>query len=289
MKCRWLNRTCGQQNCLSTPMLLDQVVYPATVATTAEMRTVAIVVSGAHVEDANIFNKLIARGVLEAIKSEPLTVKNALVLHLLTMGWTESHHGALETIAARYGIPRETMSRATKRLVELGLLEKRERGRIEVHRTRPSEYRITERLKQFAQKPDTSVTSDHTGNPNLTDLPGGVTSHHTSTGVTSRHPLKKKDLTTTNSQASNNKPLNKGGCEQCGGAVMLNPQGQPNPLCKPCYVNQLNKTLEEKKQSEPPEQYGLHHIDLQRVEFIELPDGTVERKVLWGPGTSTCG
>ena len=128
-------------------MLLDQVVYPATVAATAGMGTVAIVVSGAHVADSNIFNKLIARGVLEAIKSEPLTVKNALILHLLAMGWTESHHGALETIAARYGIPRETMGRATKRLVELDLLAKRDRGRIEPHRTRPAEYRVTERIE----------------------------------------------------------------------------------------------------------------------------------------------
>ena len=268
-------------------MLLDQVVYPATVAATAGMGTVAIVVSGAHVADSNIFNKLIARGVLEAIKSEPLTVKNALILHLLAMGWTESHHGALETIAARYGIPRETMSRATKRLVELDLLAKRDRGRIEPHRTRPAEYRVTEHLKQFAQKSDTSVTPDHTGNPNPREPPRGVTSHHTSTGVTSRHPLKKKDLTTTSTQASNNKSLNKGGCEQCGGAVMLNPQGQPNPLCKPCYVNQLNKALEEKKQSEPPEQYGLHLVDQSRVEFIEQPDGTFEVKVLWGPGSET--
>ena len=99
-------------------------------------------------------------------------------------------------------------SRATKRLVELGLLRKQNRGRIEVDRTRPAEYHVTERLKQFAQKSDTSVTPDHTGNPNLTDLPGGVTSHHTSTGVTSRHTLKKKDLTTTSTQASNNKSLN---------------------------------------------------------------------------------
>ena len=68
---------------------------------------------------------------------------------------------------------------------------------------------------------------------------------------------------------------------------MTNPQGQANPLCRDCYFKQKNKASEEKKQSEPPEQYGLHHIDLQRVEFIELPDGTVKRKVLWGPGSET--
>jgi len=268
-------------------MLLDQVVYAATLAVTARIPPAALHIDDAELSDDYVFSKWFNRGAMRALEGEHHTVIRAFTAHLLTMGWKESHHGAFDVIGPRYGLRRETMSRATKRLVELDLLAKRDRGRIEAHRTRPAEYRITERLKQFAQKPDTSVTSDHTGNPNLTDLPGGVTSQHASTGVTSHHALKKKDLTTTNTQASNNKPLNKGGCEQCGGAVMLNPQGQPNPLCRDCYFNQKNKAFEEKKQSEPPEQYGLHLVDQSRFEFIEQPDGTFERKVLWGPGSET--
>ncbi len=268
-------------------VIINQVVLPAALVATARISAEARKFDETDSPDDWAYNKYITRGVMRFLKEERPSVWMSFTAHLLVMAWKESHHASLEDIAPKYGLRRETMGRATKRLVELGLLEKRERGRIEAHRTRPAEYRITELVKQFADRSTTGVTPAHTGNPNMTEQAGGVTSHHTSTGVTSHHTLEKKDLTTTSTQSWNNKPLNKGGCEQCGGAVMTNPQGLPNPLCKPCYVIKRDKALEAKKQSEPPEQYGLHHIDLQRVEFIELPDGTVKRKVLWGPGSET--
>ena len=266
---------------------INQVVLPAALVATTQISAEARTFEGSDFPDDWAYNKFITRGVMRFLKDEPPSVRMSFTAHLLVMAWKESHHASLEEIAPKYGLRRETMGKATKRLVELGLLEKRERGRIEAHRTRPAEYRITELVKQFADRSTTGVTPAHTDNPKVTEQAGGVTSQHTSTGVTSHHTLKKKDLTTTNTQASKNKPLNKGGCEECGGAVMTNPQGLPNPLCRDCYFKQKNKAFEEKKQSEPPEQYGLHLIDLGRVEFVDLPDGTVERKVLWGPGSET--
>ena len=245
----------------------DLVIAPAAIGLSvyvAQVKPLVLIDSGA---DGYIFSKRLNRALMKYLRNEPPAVKVTAMFHLLEIAWNDSHNHSLSGLAKKAGLHRGTVSRCTDRLVELGILDRTLRGKISAERTRPSLYRLSGLTKQLTTKPDTGVTSDHT-----------------STGVTSDHTLEKRYKTTSSKKLSFNATKNDV-CEICAGPVTLNLQGVPNPKCKSCYMALKNEEANKKSIKKDPAQYGQHLVDSSRVEFIELPDGTVERRVLWGEGS----
>jgi DNA-binding Lrp family transcriptional regulator len=262
----------------------DLVIAPAAIGLSvyvAQVKPLVLIDNGA---DGYIFSKRLNRSLMKYLRNESPAVKVTATIHLLEIAWNDSHNHALSGLAEKAGLSRETFSRSTRRLVELGILERTLRGKISPQQTRPSRYRLSEFTKQLTTKPDTGVTSDHTSDSLTTATVTGVTSDHTSTGVTSDHTLEKRYKTTSSKKLSFNATKNDV-CEICAGPVTLNLQGVPNPKCKNCYQNLKNEHAKKESIKKDPAQYGQHLVDSSRVEFIELQDGTVERRVLWGEGS----
>jgi hypothetical protein len=262
----------------------DLVIAPAAIGISvyvAQVKPLVLIDSGA---DGYIFSKRLNRSLMKYLRSESPAVKVTAMFHLLEIAWNDSHNHALSGLAEKAGLSRETFSRSTRRLVEIGILERTLRGKISPQQTRPSHYRLSEFTKQLTTKPDTGVTSDHTSDSLTTATATGVTSDHTSTGVTSDHTLEKRYKTTSSKKLSFNATKNDI-CEICAGPVTLNLQGVPNPKCKSCYIALKNEGSNKKPIKKDPALYGQHLVDSSRVEFIELEDGTFERRVLWGEGS----
>jgi hypothetical protein len=257
----------------------DLAIAPAAIGISVyvtQVKPLVLMDSGA---DGYIFSKRLNRALIKYLQNEPPAVKVTAMLHLLEMGWNDSHNHSLSGLAEKASLHRGTFSRSTRRLVELGILERTLRGKISPQKTRPSLYRLSEFTKQLTTKPETGVTSDHTSDSTTIATVTGVTSDHTSTGVTSDHTLEKRYKTTSSKKLSFNATKNDV-CEICAGPVTLNLQGVPNPKCKSCYMALKNEDANKKTKDSTPEQYGQHLVDHSKIEWIDNEDGTVTRKLL---------
>jgi len=167
------------------------------------------------------------------------TERLMFVAHGLAMGPAPAHHWPLENVGALVGVTRESATRATTKLVKLGVLHRKDRGRIDAMRSRPAEYRFADAILEST----TRVTDEHTGDEIQTECPTCVTNDHTGTGVTDEHTVESsKDLSLasgSNSQPRDQRPrwqAEGARCDTCGGPVNTNPNtGEPNPQCKSCY------------------------------------------------------
>ena len=143
------------------------------------------------------------------------------------------------------------MSRATGRLLELGLLDRLDRGP-----GRPSEYRITSKLIELTERAESPETQrariEHTPQAEQETSEEGARAQDTGGARSSRggranraHVVRDRERTTTresdNETTSPNPPdyvADGSTCVDCGGAVTTNPNKPstpPNPRCKPCH------------------------------------------------------
>ena len=167
------------------------------------------------------------------------TERLMFVAHGLAMGPAPAHHWPLENVGALVGVTRESATRATTKLVKLGVLHRKDRGRIDAMRSRPAEYRFADAILEST----TRVTDEHTGDEIQTECPTCVTNDHTGTGVTDEHTVESsKDLSlASGSQDKPREPrpswvAEHAVCDTCGGPVTTNPNtGAPNERCKACY------------------------------------------------------
>jgi hypothetical protein len=190
--------------------------------------------------DGHMFSVLVNRQNMSNI-SPHLTPTERLmfVAHGLAMGPAPAHHWPLENVGALVGVTRESATRATTKLVKLGVLHRKDRGRIDAMRSRPAEYRFADAILEST----TRVTDEHTGNEIQTECPTCVTNEHTGTGVTDEHTVESsKDLSiASGSQDKPREPrpswvAEHAVCDTCGGPVTTNPNtGAPNERCKSCY------------------------------------------------------
>jgi len=169
---------------------------------------------------------LTAWGAGYAVRGESRSVKMALVAHLTTMGPFGWHALPLASVGEPWGEDRAPMSRATGRLLKLGLLDRIDRGP-----GRPSEYRITSKLIELTERAETPETQrariEHTPCANRA------------------HVVREKERTTTRESDDKTTALSPpdyvaegAACVDCGGAVKTNPNKPntpANPRCKPCH------------------------------------------------------
>ena len=189
--------------------------------------------------DGHLFSQYVNRRSMAMLTDLKPTERLMFVGHALAMGPASSHHWPLENVGALVGVTRSAATRATATLVTLGVLHRKDRGRIDAMRSRPAEYRFADEILESA----TRVTDEHTGDEIQTECPTCVTNDHTGTGVTDEHTVESsKDLSlASGSQDKPREPrpswvAEHAVCDTCGGPVTTNPNtGAPNERCKACY------------------------------------------------------
>lgn len=167
------------------------------------------------------------------------TERLMFVGHALAMGPASSHHWPLENVGALVGVTRSAATRATAKLVTVGALHRKDRGRIDAMRSRPAEYRFAAEILETT----TRVSDEHTGDEIPTECPTCVSNEHTGTCVSDEHTIEKeRDLSIARgSEAKPREPRQSwvaegAECDTCGGPVTTNPNtGEPNAQCRSCY------------------------------------------------------
>lgn len=194
-------------------------------------------------------------GSLFEVRNEQPSVKLALVAHLGTMEGLGWHDRPLASVGEPLGQSRATMSRASKRLLELGLLE-----RIE-HRGKDDEWRVTSRLLEAVERAEQPqrARSAHTQDPEPapTDHPQAARSARAparsprATRALSAHVGIEEKRSTTRTEAENEAAP--AACVDCGGAVK-HWNGIPNPRCKPCHTagKRSHQRSQPRAEGEPP-------------------------------------
>ena len=202
--------------------------------------------------DQHLFSRSLTRGVMRTLADEPPRVRLALVAHLLAMGYADSHAWSLTRLAEDLGgCGRNSMTKGTARLVDLGLLARRERGGISPTQTRPAEYRKTEYLRSLTCNTVAETVASASKARASDEFPtdssetvAGAPEARASAGAPEARAIESfRELPTTR-ESSDKAPsppdyLAAGSaCIDCGGAVKTNPNKPstpPNPRCKPCH------------------------------------------------------
>lgn len=191
--------------------------------------------------DGHLFSQYVNRRSMAMLTELTPTERLMFVGHALAMGPASAHHWPLENVGALVGVTRESATRATSKLVTLGVLHRKDRGRIDAMRSRPAEYRFADAVLQST----TRVTNDHTGDEIQTECPACVTNDHTGAGVTDEHTVERSKgyVLASRSEDKRTEPrpswvAEDAVCDTCGGPVTTNPNtGAPNERCKSCYVS----------------------------------------------------
>jgi hypothetical protein len=123
----------------------------------------------------HLFSQFVNRASMKMLTDLSPSERLVFVGHALAMGPANSHHWSIESVGAIVGVTRSPATKATAKLVELGVLHKKDRGRIEAVKSRPAEYRLTERMKLTT----TRVSNEHTGDSGQTECPTCVSNEHT--------------------------------------------------------------------------------------------------------------
>jgi len=180
--------------------------------------------------DAHVFCKRWNRGVAAALSSESLSVYVAASRHALAWGPAEAHIWDMPKLAGGL-LARETMIRATKKLVELGYLVKRYRGRLANGDTRPMEYRPG---PQWIEASRSVIVSHPTDEP-ATQAPP-LSDPESPKPLSDPESPDRDFLDSSTTTVPEQYEAAGAACVDCGGPVTTAPGGTANPRCKPCHV-----------------------------------------------------
>ena len=117
--------------------------------------------------DGHLFSQFVNRRSMAMIADLKPSERLTFVGHALAMGPASSHHWPLENVGALVGVTRESATRATAKLVALGVLVRKDRGRIDAMTTRPAEFRFGDAVLQSTAR----VSDQHTGDEIQTECP----------------------------------------------------------------------------------------------------------------------
>jgi len=191
--------------------------------------------------DGHLFSQYVNRRSMAMLTDLKPSERLMFVGHALAMGPASAHHYSLETVGALVGVTRSAATRATAKLVTLGVLNRKDRGRIDAMRSRPAEYRFADAVLQSTAR----VSNEHTGDSDQTECPTCVSNEHTGTGVSNEHTIERlKDLSLASDSGSKPREpraswvAEHAECDTCGGPVTTNwNTGAPNERCKACYFS----------------------------------------------------
>lgn len=189
--------------------------------------------------DGHLFSQFVNRRSMGMLTDLTPSERLMFVGHSLAMGPASSHHWPLESVGALVGVSLSAATRATGTLVKLGVLVRKDRGRIDAMTTRPAEFRFGDAVLQSTAR----VSDQHTGDEIQTECPTCMSDEHTGTRMSDEHTVESsKDLSLAS--GSENRPreprpswvAEDAECDTCGGPVTTNPNtGRPNERCKGCY------------------------------------------------------
>ena len=178
---------------------------------------------------------LTAWGAGYAVRGESRSVRMALVAHLTAMGPVGWHALPLASVGEPWGEDRAPMSRATGRLLQLGLLDRINRGP-----SRPSEYWITSKLIELTERAETPETQrariEHTPQAEQEIAGKGSRAQNTGGVLIARGGVLSRE--SGDETTAPNRPdyvAEGSACVDCGREVTKDRSGAPNPRCKPCY------------------------------------------------------